>query len=110
MKTFLSFFSLLLCFFFLSSCSFNNNYDTGYSDGYDAGRESGYTDGYNDGLSEVVSQNSSDQNEYSSGYSDGYDDGFDFACTIIIDSMDPEYREQWWQENIDYIMKYEIEY
>lgn len=49
-------------------------------------------------------------NNYDVGYSDGYDDGFDFACTIIIDSMDPEYREQWWQENIDDIMKYGIEY
>lgn len=109
MKILFRFFPLFFCILFLSSCS-TKNYDTGYSDGYDAGRESGYNDGFNDGLSEVISPNSSVENEYSIGYSDGYDDGFDFACTIIIDSMDPEYREQWWQENIDCIMKYGIEY
>lgn len=109
MKMFFRLLPLFFCVLFLSSCS-SNNYDAGYSDGYDAGRESGYNDGYNDGLSETTFPNSFDQNEYSSGYSDGYKDGFDYACAIIIDSMDKEYREQWWQENIDYITEHGIEY
>ena len=83
----------------LAACS-SSDYKTGYSDGYAAGQDAGYSEGYHDGLSET----------YSSGHSDGYREGFDDACTAIIDSMDPEYREQGWNENIDLIDRLGIEY
>ena len=84
----------------LAACS-SADYKTGYSDGYAAGQDAGYAEGYHDGLSETVLSESPE---------DAYREGFDDACTAIIDSMDPEYREQWWNENIDLIDRLGIEY
>ena len=92
----------------LAACS-SSDYKTGYSDGYAAGQDAGYAEGYRDGLSETV-LSESPEDAYSSGHSDGYREGFDDACTAIIDSMDPEYREQWWNENIDLNDRLGIEY
>ena len=70
------------------------------------------------------------EGEYSSGYEGGYDnrlkddrtegwnkaakysykEGFQHAVNFSLDRMDEEYREQWWEENIEEIMEIGLEY
>ena len=78
--------ALLCCisFILLCACESEGSYDDGYQHGYDYGE----TEGYNR----------------------GYEEGFDDAATLILDCMDEEYREKWWDENIDIIMEYDIQY
>lgn len=83
-----------------------------YSVGYQAGKakssntqlvinpvaddDGSYDGGYDDGRRE--------------GYEKGYSEGFNYASNAIIDSMDPDYRQQWWNENIDMITELGIKY
>lgn len=39
-----------------------------------------------------------------------YKEGFQYAVNFILDRMDEEYREQWWDENIEEIMEIGLEY
>ena len=50
------------------------------------------------------------EDAYMEGYSDGYGEGFSDGSRLIIDYMDEDYREEWWNKNIDMIMEYGIEY
>ena len=78
---------------------------------YEEGYEDGYQSAINEGINQTAEEPQVDENDiYRDAYSAGYQEGFDDACTIIIDRMDPEYRETWWNENIEDIEKYGIEY
>lgn len=48
--------------------------------------------------------------EYGRGYDNGYAEGFQKATNFILDRMDPEYRAQWWSENIEEIMEIGLEF
>ena len=87
---------VVLIFLFASGC---------YSelDLYKA-EETSYSSGYSDGLQRGAEEG------YESGYNAGYDEGFQMAVNIILDTMDPEYRAKWWDENIETITRHNIEF
>ncbi len=82
-----------------------------YSAGYQAGCEKSSS-------TELIIHPVSDDGSYDVGYDDGhhegykegYDEGFNSASTAIIDTMDPEYRQKWWDANIDMIIEMGIGY
>lgn len=92
----------------LSSCGIYT--ETDIEAAYDSGYNAGYGESYGESYDEVCNNSENSDSSYDDGFRDGYDEGFDDASTIIIDRMDPEYRAKWWDENIDDIMKYGIEY
>ncbi len=83
---------------------------------YSIGYQTGYRQSSNTEL--VINPVSDDDGSYDGGYDDGrsegykegYEEGFSCASNAIIDTMDPEYRQQWWDKNIDMIMELGIEY
>lgn len=80
---------VFMLFVSLTGCTGGDNdgaldYEQGYARGYEAGE--------------------------ATGYSSGYDEGFQYAANFILDRMDPEYREQWWEANIEEIMEIGLEY
>lgn len=69
------------------------------------GMDREYLDAY------VIDVYSSDfDSTYKEGQADGYTEGFEDGSRLIIDYMDEDYREKWWNENIDMITEYKIEY
>ena len=95
-------------FYFVGLNAYSNGYDKGYHD-YEG---DAYLHGYNEGYQECSSkyEDIDSGKIYSDAYDDGYDEGFYNACQIIIDRMDPDYREQWWQENLEDIEEFGIVY
>ena len=90
----------------------HDSYEDGYRKGYSDCDEEAYREGYNDGYNEhsCIYEDIDPDDIYLDGYDDGYDEGFYDACQIIIDRMDPDYREQWWQENLEDIEEFGIVY
>ncbi|MCQ2439448.1 MAG: hypothetical protein MJ074_06775 [Oscillospiraceae bacterium] len=98
--------AILVVGLFLSNRS-SQEYDRGYEAGYTAGYDNGYDDGYDPlDFTPIYDETDNDRDVYE----DGYNAGFSDACVIILDRMDPAYREQWMQDNADAVERFGIVY